>query len=673
MKRDGLRNYITVSLVAVNVIPLMLFGLFFFSVLRSHLDRDADSLSRSLLVAISAQTASRCLDGPRRVLPSVLLFLEDGLDPGDERSVLMRLQTPRPEYVALLVLDGAGRIESIYPETESPDGAPGATYALHARPLIGDTVFSSPFSSAISGTVVVEASFTDGSRTVVSLIDLGWLSSRLVLMADPHRERLGVVDADGRYIICSDPSRVQSGEKVPFAALGDTPIIVDEGSGSFYISSFPIPDSTWRAVIYRPREDVDGPLVSFVVRLALLALAAFAGSILVAIVTWRRFSGSLSKLLEGIARISAGNYSERIGDLFTDEFREIAGAFNAMSESIARRDARIQESEERYRLLFHGNKAPALLVEGGSGSIRDANEAALSFYGYPAQAMLSLTLADLDVMPALELLPSLGKAALAEGGIPSRHRLGSGELRDVETYVSSINVNGTGHFHCVVIDVTERRLAEERTRKALEEKTLLLQEIYHRVKNNLQIISSLLNMQAARTADPAVSSALRSGQDRVFAMSLAHELAYEVPDLSSIELGDYVVRLVSNLADSHGLSRERIDFAIEPFTLDLGRAVPFGLALNELVSNAIKYGMPGEGQLTIRLGRVCPARTDMELLVMDNGAGMPPDFDSDKGGALGIYIVAALASQLGGAAFWEARPDSRGTMARLRFPAEAAD
>jgi PAS domain S-box-containing protein len=670
MKRDSLRSYITFSLVAVSVIPLVLFGLFFFSVLRTHLDQDIDSLSRSFLGAIAAQTSSRCLDGPRRVLPSILLFIADDPDQADENLILKRLQTPRPEYVSLFVLDGDGRIEAIYPETEVPEGAIGSPYALHAKPRIGETAFSSPFSSSIGGSVVVEASFTNGERTVVSLVDLGWLSARLVLMADSPRERLGVVDAEGRYIICSDPSRVQSGEKVPRAALGDARAVVDDATGEYYVSSAPIPDSAWRAVFFRPRGDVDAPLVSFVLRLGFLALAALACAVLVAVVTWRRFSGSLAKLLEGIARISAGDYGERIGDLFTDEFREIAGAFNAMSDSIARRDARIQESEERYR-LFHANKVPALLLEGGTGAIRDANEAALAFYGYTPQAMLCLSMADLDVMPAQELLPALSHAALADGGMSSRHRLRSGELRDVESYVSAIDVGGSAHLHCVIIDVTERRLAEDRTRKALDEKTLLLQEVYHRVKNNLQIISSLLNMQASTSDDPLVSAALRSGQDRVYAMSLAHELVYEVPDVSSIELGDYARRLVAGLADTHGFPRARLAFEIEPITLDLGRAVPFGLALNELASNAIKYGMAPDGLLAIRLGRTGQGGSDVELGVMDNGAGMPAGFDPQKGAALGTYIVVALANQLGGTAFWEARPDSRGTVARLRFPIEA--
>jgi len=670
MKRDGLRSYITVSLVAVSVIPLVLFGLFFFSVLKTHLDRDIDSLSRSFLGAISAQTSSRCLDGPRRVLPSVLLFLADEPSPEGESLILKRLQTPRPEYVSLIVLDGEGRIEAIYPEPKAREGGIGSPYALHAKPRIGETAFSSPFFSAIGGSVVVEASFTNGERTVVSLVDLGWLSARLVLMADSPRERLGVVDAEGRYIICSDPSRVQSGEKVPRAALGESRSIASDATGDYYVSSMPIPDSAWRAVFFRPREDVDAPLVSFVVRLAFLALTALACAVLVAVVTWRRFSGSLSKLLEGIARISAGDYGERIGDLFTTEFREIAGAFNAMSDSIARRDARIQESEERYRLLFHSNKVPALLLERDTGVIRDANEAALAFYGYTAQAMLCLSMADLDVMPARELLPALSHAALVDGGMSSRHRLRSGELRDVESYVSAIDVGGSVHLHCVIIDVTERRLAEDRTRKALDEKTLLLQEVYHRVKNNLQIISSLLNMQAASSNDPLVTAALRSGQDRVYAMSLAHELVYEVPDVSSIELGDYARRLVSGLADTHGFPRDRIAFEIEPITLDLGRAVPFGLALNELASNAIKYGMAAEGLLSIRLGRTGQGGSDIELRVMDNGAGMPAGFDPRKGAALGSYIVVALANQLGGTAFWEARPDARGTIARLLFPIE---
>ena len=152
-------------------------------------------------------------------------------------------KVPRPECRSLIVLDASGRIEAIYPASASPEGRPGTAYALHATSLPGTTSFSSPFRSGVCGSTVVESSFSNGEKTTIGLIDLDWLPARLVLMATSPRDRLGVADRFGRYMICSDPSRLHSGEVVPVAALGPAgrrTSLFKEGDGGFYLSTAPI-------------------------------------------------------------------------------------------------------------------------------------------------------------------------------------------------------------------------------------------------------------------------------------------------------------------------------------------------------------------------------------------------------------------------------------------------
>ena len=222
-----------------------------------------------------------------------------------------------------------------------------------------------------------------------------------------------------------------------------------------------------------------------------------------------------------------------------------------------------------------------------------------------------------------------------------------------------------------VFDVTDQRLAEERSVAALEEKTLLLREVYHRVKNNLQVISSLLSMQASLAADRSVSTALQGAQDRVFAMSLAHEIVYQMPDISSVDAGDYAARLVAYLADEYKVPRDRVDASFEPMPLDLERAVPFGLLLGEIVSNALKYGAPpgtdGAVRVSLAAERSGPAGA-VRLVVEDDGPGLPPEV-ADKG-SLGISLIAGLADQLRGVVAWE-RPAAGGTRVTVRFDSDA--
>jgi two-component system CheB/CheR fusion protein len=197
-------------------------------------------------------------------------------------------------------------------------------------------------------------------------------------------------------------------------------------------------------------------------------------------------------------------------------------------------------------------------------------------------------------------------------------------------------------------DITEHRRTEERIAGALREKEVLLREVYHRVKNNLQIISSLLGLQADTIADEAVRGLFQDSQRRIQAMALVHQRLYGSEDLASIDMRTYVESLLGDLARMYD-TESRITFDIEAEShMNVDTAVPCGLILTELVSNALKYafpeGQPGQIRVTLRP----EAENSWLLVVQDNGIGIPRDIDIAQTDSLGLTLVHDLATQLEG-------------------------
>lgn len=198
-------------------------------------------------------------------------------------------------------------------------------------------------------------------------------------------------------------------------------------------------------------------------------------------------------------------------------------------------------------------------------------------------------------------------------------------------------------------EVKERTRAEEQITASLHEKEVLLREIHHRVKNNLQIISSLLYLQAQSLKDRGSAQTLRESQNRVRSMSLVHEMLYRSTDLSRIGFGEYIRNLVRYLFGAFGAREEiRSEVSVEEVSLDINTAIPCGLIINELVSNALKHafrdGRPG----TIRI-EVQPMDADRFLLaVSDDGQGFPAELDPRASSTLGLQLVETLVRQLDG-------------------------
>jgi PAS domain S-box-containing protein len=273
------------------------------------------------------------------------------------------------------------------------------------------------------------------------------------------------------------------------------------------------------------------------------------------------------------------------------------------------------------------------------------NDAAVRHYGYGREEFLAMSIT--DIRPAEDVPALLADVQdQAESGPVSvgvlRHRKKDGTLVDVDVTRSSIVFQGRPARLVLAADVTQRR-------RALEEKDVLLKEIHHRVKNNMQVILSLLELQALHAHDPDTAAVLSESQHRIKSMALIHEVLYQTEHLASIAMRPYVERLMTHLVTAYGVSPERVRPVIDvrEVYLNLDTAIPCGLLINELVSNAFKHAFPEDrrGEVGVRLEADGPGT--WQLRVYDTGVGLPPGAEQAPG-RLGLQLVQALVEQLGG-------------------------
>jgi PAS domain S-box-containing protein len=204
-------------------------------------------------------------------------------------------------------------------------------------------------------------------------------------------------------------------------------------------------------------------------------------------------------------------------------------------------------------------------------------------------------------------------------------------------------------------DITDRKHLEKQLKESLEERGLLLKEIHHRVKNNLQIIISLFNLQSSYISDTVALKALKDGQHRIKSMALIHERFYLSEGLSKIDFDDYIKRLTENLFISYNIDKSKIKFQLdtERVALDIDTAVPCGLIVNELVSNSINHAFNGleTGEIFISLHPL--GESHCRLIIADNGVGFKDGFSFENSDSLGTQLVSALTEQIDGRLSYE--------------------
>ena len=318
--------------------------------------------------------------------------------------------------------------------------------------------------------------------------------------------------------------------------------------------------------------------------------------------------------------------------------REIAAAATA--------DDVLLTKESHYDSLFENNHAVMLLIDPASGEIYDSNPAAVLFYGWTREEIREMRISEINTLSIEEIKSEMSLAIqLKRNHFHFKHRLADGSIRDVEVYSGPIVVKGKNLLYSIVYDITERLIAEDKIKSLLAEKEIIVKEVHHRVKNNLNTICSFLNLQSSKSTNPETHEALSEACGRVRSMGILYErLSFSEYD-GKMRVNEYFPALIRNITEAFRLGEEIvIESVFDESEIKTKTMFSLGIIVTELVSNSIKYAFPDKknGKITIRIN------SDNEvfhLLVSDDGCGID---ETNNVSGLGMRLVEMLVQQMGG-------------------------
>ena len=318
--------------------------------------------------------------------------------------------------------------------------------------------------------------------------------------------------------------------------------------------------------------------------------------------------------------------------------------------------ASLQESERKFRSLYEATSDAVMLLD--EQGFFDCNLATLKIFGCQVKEDFcgkQPSEFSTPLQPGGQDSESLAKQhiALAMETGSNRfdwlHQRIDGSEFPAEVLLSAMEIDGKKMLQAVVRDITERKRGEEEIKASLAEKEVLLKEIHHRVKNNLQVISSLLRLQSRYIQDRRTIEMLKESQNRVRSMALVHEQLYQSKDLSRIDFAEYIRHLATNLFQAYEVNQNGVDLSmnVDTIYLNIDTAVHCGLIINELVSNSLKYAFVNQSKGEVYIE--CLVKNQQFMLrVRDNGLGFPANLDFRNSGSLGLRLVCSLVNQLRG-------------------------
>jgi PAS domain S-box-containing protein len=469
------------------------------------------------------------------------------------------------------------------------------------------------------------------------------------------------------------------------------------------------------------QQEAFAPAVAFRNVVVEVSLAIGILSTLITFLFVRNITRRIAHLVSGAEAFSRGNFAFDIDDPHKDELGMLAETFNHMAQARKKAEDTIRQSRddlerrvvERTAEIAQANRLLKkeigersqieaalrsseqeyrdLVANLDTGVVVHASDARILMSNYRAQELMGLSESQLTgkhaMDPAWHLLKEDG-TTMGLDEYPVHLVMASAmPLRNYVVGIKNSKTNGTvwmmvnafpkfdheNRLQQVVVtfmDITFRKAADERIRQSLSEKEVLLREVHHRVKNNMQMIQSLLNLQAAKVG-PAFKASLTDSNSRIKSMALVHETLYRSDDVANLDLDNYFRQLVKHLYKIYLAKEKSVEtiFRIEPVALDMDASIASGLILNELVTNALKYAFQnGFRAAVLEVGLRLIDGRKVELSVGDNGAGLPESLEMGNVSSLGLKIVSMLAvDQLHGQILIDREA---GTRFRIIFPFE---
>ena len=321
----------------------------------------------------------------------------------------------------------------------------------------------------------------------------------------------------------------------------------------------------------------------------------------------------------------------------------------------------LMQSEEKYRILFE-HSPDFILLMAPDGKIIDINKSTREIVNLSREDLIGKSIMELgvlfedDIFIFLEILSKLLKEERVKP-VEFKTIDRSGKIRWMEAYLSLLKKDRDNcAVQVIARDITGRKNDEKQIKQSLNEKEVLLKEIHHRVKNNLQIISSLLNLQSRYVDDKNVFGVFKESQNRIKSMALIHEKLYQSEDITKIDFAEYIKSLTFHLFRSYSIDSNAVELSInfKDILFDVDTSIPCGLIINELVSNSLKYAFPPAPHAS-SYGQKPKINIDIQLdgekyvlIISDNGIGFPDDVDFQNTETLGLRLVNILVNQING-------------------------
>jgi PAS domain S-box-containing protein len=382
--------------------------------------------------------------------------------------------------------------------------------------------------------------------------------------------------------------------------------------------------------------------------------------IILAAIWWRR-RGLIIPLFLSILLIASYYLAPNLNYPFSDDlvrafiFMAVGVVVAILSEEMLQKDIKLRESQDKFRSVAN-SAVDGIITTDNNGKIVLFNPSLENMFGYGIDEIKGKHATILmpnrykkQFIDKLDRFKSTGNHELDGKTFESLGLRKDGTEFPFEISIATWGPKGNKFTTSIIRDVTERKKTEKMLEKSLHEKEILLKEIHHRVKNNLMIISSLLNLQSDYIKDEESKNIFKESQNRARSMALIHERLYQSIDLKRMDFGDYIRSLSTELLHTYevdpGLIKLKIN--VEDIFLDINTAIPLGLIVNELVTNSLKHAFPegNSGEINVDFH---PIDDYYEFTVKDNGVGFPEDIDYQNTESLGLQIVTSLTDQIDG-------------------------
>jgi PAS domain S-box-containing protein len=513
---------------------------------------------------------------------------------------------------------------------------------------------------------------------VVYVLSMQYFGERLGAILErqniPPEVVATIYDSSARIVWRSRGSRGDVGRRAGTAlasglALRAEGIVDEAGPGQlYYVTVFSRSSvSNWTVAIALRRSALNMTLWHSLAWIALGALALFTLGLALVRVIGERIERSIGGLVEPAIALGYGE-PVVLPPLHLREAKDVGHALIQAAALLRERTAQRDEAEHAERTLRDTNRAierseaflrgifeetpDGVLLVGADCRVTRANARAEQLFGYQQGGLAGMPIDELlrETGPGARPVCERLRASDLRRGLDGTMQM-HGRRRDGASFPADAMASPLRERVLVILtvrDMTESWEQEEALRRALDDKNTLLKELYHRVKNNLQLIISMFSLQIRTLADSPARQALQEAAGRVRTMALVHERLYQSRTLSSISLDDYITELCEQIAVAASAPQRGIAVRVEaaPVEIGLDVAVPLGLLLNELVSNSLKHGYP-EGRHGEVLVRIVRGEGDtMCLTVGDDGIGLPANFDRTSTKTLGLKLVSALSDQL---------------------------